>query len=68
MDHLHPSSTDPLIMNSSNEESPQQFEQKNQCCLSTTISSPQHIHFRIGKNFVQNFVLILGQKSRIWVP
>ena len=66
MDHLHPS-TDPLIMNSSNEESPQQFEQKNQC-LSTTISSPQHIHFRIGKNFVQNFVLILGQKSRIWVP
>uniref|UniRef100_A0A1I8B653 Band_3_cyto domain-containing protein n=1 Tax=Meloidogyne hapla TaxID=6305 RepID=A0A1I8B653_MELHA len=51
MDHLYPSSTDPLLLSTSNEESPQQqFEQKNEClpAITSTPNNHQHIHFKIG--------------------
>ncbi|CAK5075677.1 unnamed protein product [Meloidogyne enterolobii] len=51
MDNLYPSSTDPLLLSSSNEESPEQIEQKNkylQAITSTPNNNHQHIHFKIG--------------------
>jgi len=51
MDNLYPSSTDPLLLSSSNEESPKQIEQKNkylQAITSTPNNNHQHIHFKIG--------------------
>uniref|UniRef100_A0A915NGP0 Bicarbonate transporter-like transmembrane domain-containing protein n=1 Tax=Meloidogyne floridensis TaxID=298350 RepID=A0A915NGP0_9BILA len=51
MDNLYPSSTDPLLLSSSNEESPEQIEQKNkylQTITSTPNNNHQHIHFKIG--------------------